>query len=154
MSDSAIGRREDQSAQNVTLPATLPILPISEAVIFPYMMVPLVLSDANLIKLADECLAGDKILGAFAQRPDSELLDVDHDDGDVVPVEGGESEQIYHVGTAVRIQKMLRFPDNVILAESLLLVMPPASILPPAVPAAWHPAQLMKKCPDWKQSPG
>ena len=96
MSDSAIGRREDQSAQNVTLPATLPILPISEAVIFPYMMVPLVLSDANLIKLADECLAGDKILGAFAQRPDSELLDVDHDDGAV-----GSADVVAPHGTQV-----------------------------------------------------
>ena len=68
MSDSAVGSRDDQTTKSVTLPSTLPILPISEAVIFPYMMVPLVLSDANLIKLADECLAGDKILGAFAQR--------------------------------------------------------------------------------------
>jgi hypothetical protein len=50
------------------LPEVVPVLPISEAVIFPYMMVPLVLTDPNLIKLADECLAGDKILGAFAQR--------------------------------------------------------------------------------------
>ncbi len=46
----------------------LPVLPISEAVIFPSMMVPLVLSDPNLIQLADDCLAGDKMLGAFAQR--------------------------------------------------------------------------------------
>ncbi len=68
MSETAIGSQDDQSLDNIALPAVLPILPISEAVIFPYMMVPLVLSDDNLIKLADECLAGDKILGAFAQR--------------------------------------------------------------------------------------
>lgn len=104
MSDPANGNRDDHSLENVVLPATLPVLPISEAVIFPYMMVPLVLSDENLIKLADECLAGDKILGAFAQRPlDDDLLD----DDDLT-----DAEQIYHVGTAVRIQKMLRFPDG------------------------------------------
>ncbi len=84
------------------IPAELPILPISEAVIFPYMMVPLVLSDTNLIKLADDCLAGDKILGAFSQRE----LDEDEED------ERDEAELIYHVGTAVKIQKMLRFPDG------------------------------------------
>ncbi len=110
MSDSAIGNKDDQTAQKLKLPATLPILPISEAVIFPYMMVPLVLSDENLIKLADECLAGDKILGAFAQRSegmeDGEFELEGPEDAD------GEADQIYDVGTAVRIQKMLRFPDG------------------------------------------
>ncbi len=86
------------------LPEVVPVLPISEAVIFPYMMVPLVLSDPNLIKLADECLAGDKILGAFAQR---ELEDGEDEDDT-----RSEAEQIYRIGTAVRIQKMLRFPDG------------------------------------------
>ena len=84
------------------LPAEIPILPISEAVIFPAMMVPLVLSDANLVKLADDCLAGDKILGAFSQR---EISDDDQDDVD-------DRDLIYRVGTAVKIQKMLRFPDG------------------------------------------
>jgi len=104
------GGRQEQNPGNVVIPASLPILPISEAVIFPYMMVPLVLSDDNLIKLADECLAGDKILGAFAQRPELDL-DVLGDDDVEIELEG-ESEQIYSVGTAVRIQKMLRFPDG------------------------------------------
>ncbi len=85
----------------LVIPSEIPILPISDAVIFPYMMVPLVLSDENLIKLADDCLTGGKILGAFAQR---DLLD-DEDSED-------ESDLIYHVGTAVKIQKMLRFPDG------------------------------------------
>ncbi len=84
------------------VPDVLPILPISEAVIFPYMMVPLVLSDENLIALADDCLAGDKILGAFAQR------DIEDDDDEAET----DEDVIYHVGTAVRIQKMLRFPDG------------------------------------------
>ncbi|HPF33842.1 MAG TPA: endopeptidase La [Candidatus Krumholzibacteria bacterium] len=96
--------RDAQGAETLaegSVPAELPILPISEAVIFPYMMVPLVLSDENLIRLADDCLAGDKILGAFAQR------EVDEDDEELE-----DSDQIYHVGTAVKIQKMLRFPDG------------------------------------------
>lgn len=85
----------------LVIPSEIPILPISDAVIFPYMMVPLVLSDENLIKLADDCLTGGKILGAFAQR---DLID-DEDSED-------ESDLIYRTGTAVKIQKMLRFPDG------------------------------------------
>ena len=88
--------------EEVLLPREIPILPISEAVIFPAMMVPLVLSDANLVKLADDCLAGDKILGAFSQR------DITDDDQEEVD----DQDLIYQVGTAVKIQKMLRFPDG------------------------------------------
>ncbi len=89
-------------AGEIHLPSDMPILPISEAVIFPAMMVPLVLSDTNLVRLADDCLAGDKILGAFSQR---ELLSDEEDDID-------DRDLIYRVGTAVKIQKMLRFPDG------------------------------------------
>jgi len=93
---------DEEQGTEIVLPRELPILPISEAVIFPAMMVPLVLSDANLVQLADDCLAGDKLLGAFAQRELSEEEEEDLDDTDLV----------YHVGTAVKIQKMLRFPDG------------------------------------------
>lgn len=86
----------------ILLPSDMPILPISEAVIFPAMMVPLVLSDTNLVRLADDCLAGDKILGAFSQRDLADDEDEDVDDRSL----------IYRVGTAVKIQKMLRFPDG------------------------------------------
>ncbi len=89
-----------QGGTEGAVPAVLPILPVSEAVIFPYMMVPLVLSDENLIRLADDCLAGDKILGAFAQREPGSGEDPENED------------LIYQVGTAVKIQKMLRFPDG------------------------------------------
>ena len=93
---------DDEQVEEVYLPSEMPILPISEAVIFPAMMVPLVLSDTNLVRLADDCLAGDKILGTFAQR---ELISDEEGELD-------EKDLIYHVGTAVKIQKMLRFPDG------------------------------------------
>jgi len=102
MADNDQDLMELEYSGEILLPGEMPILPISEAVIFPAMMVPLVLSDANLVKLADDCLAGDKILGAFSQR---ELADDDQDDVD-------DKDLIYRVGTAVKIQKMLRFPDG------------------------------------------
>ncbi len=102
MADNDQDLMELEHSGEVFLPPEMPILPISEAVIFPAMMVPLVLSDANLVKLADDCLAGDKILGAFSQR---EIAEDDQDDVD-------DRDLIYRVGTAVKIQKMLRFPDG------------------------------------------
>jgi ATP-dependent Lon protease len=102
MADNDQELMELDHSGEILLPPEIPILPISEAVIFPAMMVPLVLSDANLVKLADDCLAGDKILGAFSQR---EISDDDQEDMD-------DRDLIYRVGTAVKIQKMLRFPDG------------------------------------------
>jgi len=102
MADNDQELMELDHSGEIFLPPEIPILPISEAVIFPAMMVPLVLSDANLVKLADDCLAGDKILGAFSQR---EISDDDLEDMD-------DRDLIFRVGTAVKIQKMLRFPDG------------------------------------------
>ena len=89
---------EDQLIQMSQIPKELAILPINDAVVFPLMMVPLLLDDANLLQLADEALADQKIIGAFTQ--------VDPDDGKPGP------DDIYKVGTAVHIQKMIRFPNG------------------------------------------
>jgi len=102
MPDNDRNLMENEPSEEFFIPAEMPILPISEAVIFPAMMVPLVLSDTNLVRLADDCLAGDKILGTFAQK---ELVSDEENELD-------ERDLIYHVGTAVKIQKMLRFPDG------------------------------------------
>jgi ATP-dependent Lon protease len=73
-------------------------LPINDAVVFPLMMVPLLLNDPNLLRLADEALADQKIIGAFTQKNPT--------DGKPGP------EEIFDVGTAVHIQKMIRFPNG------------------------------------------
>ena len=58
-------RKESEGGDGVEarVPDVLPILPISEAVIFPYMMVPLVLSDRKLIQLADQACYESKQFG-------------------------------------------------------------------------------------------
>ncbi|HKK72570.1 MAG TPA: endopeptidase La [Candidatus Krumholzibacteria bacterium] len=90
----------------VRVPDQLAVLPISDAVVFPYMMVPLVLSDANLIQLADDVLADSKMLGTFTQLPEATTNGSEEEESNV-----GE-EDVYEIGTAVVIQKMLRFPDG------------------------------------------
>jgi len=82
------------------LPEELAVLPVSDAVIYPHMMVPLVVSDPKLIQLAEDVVAGDRVFGAFTQRP----LDDEADDGDC--------EGVFGIGTAVAVHKTLRFPDG------------------------------------------
>jgi ATP-dependent Lon protease len=89
---------EDELIQLSQIPKELAVLPINDAVVFPLMMVPLLLNDPNLLRLADEALADQKIIGAFTQKNPT--------DGKPGP------EEIFDVGTAVHIQKMIRFPNG------------------------------------------
>jgi len=78
------------------IPAELPVLPLKNIVVFPYVVAPLVISQEEHAKLVDEALVGGKIVGLFLQRdPKIEQKDDLHD-----------------VGTAGQIIKMLRFPDG------------------------------------------
>ncbi len=89
---------DDLMIQMANIPKELAILPVNDAVVFPLMMVPLILRDPNLLKLADEALAEQKIIGAFTQ----ENQDAEHP---------GPND-IFKVGTAIHIQKMIRFPNG------------------------------------------
>jgi ATP-dependent Lon protease len=80
------------------VPSELAVLPINDAVVFPMNLVPLILNDPDLLKLADEALATHKMIGAFTQKEN-----------------GGERPgptDIYTVGTAIHIQRMMRFASG------------------------------------------
>ena len=81
-----------------SLPEILPILGLSDIVIFPGMNVPLVVESTPSIKLVDDAVAGERMVGLILQRkPDT-----------VDP----KPEDLYEYGCVARIQRMLKFPDN------------------------------------------
>jgi len=80
------------------LPATLPILPLKDTVVFPASMTPLAIGQERSIALIDDVVAGDRLLA-------------------LVAVENEEAEtpgwdDLYRVGTAAVVHKMLRVPDG------------------------------------------
>ncbi|RMF57046.1 MAG: endopeptidase La, partial [Calditrichaeota bacterium] len=86
------------SLQNSTrIPPRLRILPFSDGVLFPNMLLPLVVSADHLKKLVEEAASYDKIVGVFATRGKEE---------------GKKAPDIYDVGTAAMIVRMLRMPDG------------------------------------------
>ncbi len=89
---------DDQIIRMSQIPSELAVLPINDAVVFPLMTIPLLLNDPKLLRLADEALADQKIIGVFTQT--------DPGEGQANP------DEIYKVGTAVHIQKMIRFPNG------------------------------------------
>ena len=89
---------KEENELQLQIPEELGVIPINDGVIFPYMLVPLVLSDSNLIKLVDKALDSKKIIGVFTQK--------DRDVANPGPAD------LYNIGCAMLIQKMARFPDG------------------------------------------
>src|SRR5215467_11451743 len=88
----------DEDISGVAVPANLPILPLRGVVIFPSAIVPLLISRGASLKLVEDCLAGERMLGLIAQKNPEE--------------ESPDPSGLYARGTAGRILKMLKYPDG------------------------------------------
>src|SRR6516162_3430403 len=90
-----------------SLPQTLPILGLSDIVIFPGMVAPLLVESGQSIKLIDDVVSGDRLLGVVLQRN--------------AEAENPMPHEMFEVGCAARVLKMLKFPDNTVrvLVEGL-----------------------------------
>ena len=81
------------------LPASLPILPLKNTVLFPFLLSPLLVNSDRSKKLIDEVLlAPQRLLVCTAVNNDTE--------------ESPGPDDVYCVGTVMRIAKMLKFPDD------------------------------------------
>ena len=88
-------------------PEKLPILGLSDIVVFPHMVAPLLVESAQSIRLIDDVVQGARLLGLVLQRrPD---------------VETPTPQDLWEFGCGARVLKMLKFPDNTvrILVEGL-----------------------------------
>jgi ATP-dependent Lon protease len=88
---------EKEMNQMPEIPEELPILPLRETVVYPQMLIPLVVGREKSIKLVEDALAGNKIIGMCMQK---------------TPVEEPTPDDIHRVGTVGIIVRSLRFPDN------------------------------------------
>jgi len=91
-----VGFEEDPNG--ITVPPELPILPLRGVVIFPSAIVPLLISRESSLKLVDDCLKGDRILGLAAQKNAED--------------ENPEPHALFSRGSAGRILKVLKYPDG------------------------------------------
>lgn len=93
-SEPASGR----DGQRAPLPRELPVMVIDNVVIFPFMIAPIIVADERSKRLVDDALAGSRLVGLFARRGEEEGYT--------------GFEQLYPVGSAGVILKMLRMPDG------------------------------------------
>ena len=90
-----------------SLPENLPILGMSDIVIFPGAVVPLLVETGPSLKLIDDIVAGDRLFAAVLQRK-PEVVEP-------------APEDLYEVGCVSRLSKMVKFPDGTarVLVEGL-----------------------------------
>jgi len=89
---------DEQQAGAIPLPATLPVLPLKETVVFPESMTPLAIGQERSIKLIEDVVSGDRTLALVTVRN----ADADPPGWD----------DLHDVGTVAVVHKMIRVPDG------------------------------------------
>jgi ATP-dependent Lon protease len=84
--------------EQIKIPEMLPVLPIRDIVIFPFMIIPLSVARDRSIKAVDQALTEQRLILLLAQKS------VDQDDP--------KSEDLYPVGTVATIMRLLKLPDG------------------------------------------
>src|SRR5438128_1617926 len=90
---------ELRMVDELRLPGTLPVLPLKETVVFPESMTPLAIGQERSINLIDAVISGDDRLLALVTVRTAET-------------ETPGFEDLYEVGTAAVVHKMIKVPDG------------------------------------------
>jgi len=84
--------------RDIEIPESLPVLPVRDIVIFPYMILPLFVGRDMSVKAIERAMEGDKLILLVSQKD--------------VNVESPSKEDLYSVGTVGTILRMLKLPDG------------------------------------------
>ena len=87
-----------QPPHNVEIPDQLPLLPVRDIVVFPYMVLPLFVGREMSIKAIEAALAGNRMIFLATQK--------------ALDVENPQPSDIHTIGTVGIIMRMLKLPDE------------------------------------------
>src|SRR5438477_11499998 len=92
--------KADQSPeqQQVTIPDVLPVLPLPDVVVFPYMIVPLFVNRERSAKAVDQALAENRMILLVSQKDPN--------------VDDPKPPDLHDFGTVSVIMRMLKLPDG------------------------------------------
>lgn len=88
----------EQFETEILIPETLPLLPVRDIVVFPYMVLPLYVGREQSIESVNQALGEDRLIFLACQKDASN--------------EEPEGDDIYEIGTVAVILRMLKMPDN------------------------------------------
>src|SRR5437667_4334542 len=97
--------QESDHSQNadeepLSIPDELPILPLKDAVIYPFAVQPLGVGQERSIRLIDEVMRGNRLVVLVAQKS--------------AEIEQAGQDDIFKIGTVSRIARIIRMPDGTI----------------------------------------
>src|SRR3989339_318256 len=81
------------------LPEILPIMPLFDAALFPKMVLPLMVMQGESVRLVDEAMSKDRMIGLLVSKRPAEKSKLPQDD-------------LYTIGTSALILKMAKTEDN------------------------------------------
>ncbi|OPL17961.1 MAG: hypothetical protein AVO35_07315 [Candidatus Aegiribacteria sp. MLS_C] len=84
----------------IELPEILPVLPSADGVVYPYTIVPRTVASQDVTQMVDDAVRGNKLIGVVSTRGETE--------GSPGPGD------LYSVGTVTGIDRLYRFPGNII----------------------------------------
>ncbi len=84
--------------KEVQIPDTLPVLPVRDIVVFPYMIIPLFVGREISIKAIDQALSTNRMILLLTQKD--------------LSIENPAVGDLYRVGTVGMIMRMLKLPDG------------------------------------------
>lgn len=89
-----------EEGQKINFPEELPILPLRGIVVYPQTIVPLTIGQPRSIRLVDDVVAADRLIGLVASRKPE--------------LETPGPEDLYTIGTLAMIHRLFRAPDGTI----------------------------------------
>ncbi len=88
----------DADPADIDIPSALPLLPVRDIVVFPYMVLPLFVGRPMSIAAIERALAGSRLILLATQKE--------------LETEEPDAGEIYTVGTVALIMRMLKLPDG------------------------------------------
>src|SRR3989338_3754393 len=93
-----MAEEEKKADDQLIIPDLLPLLPVRDVVIFPFMIVPLFVGRERSVNAVDSALTKDRLIFAATQKD--------------ITKEDPEPEDLYTTGTVCMIMRMLKLPDG------------------------------------------
>jgi ATP-dependent Lon protease len=88
----------EKGKEKIFIPNRLPILPLRGTVLFPELILPIMVGRKKSVKLIDDAMEGDRIIGVVTQHSSD--------------VEDPEPNELYDIGVAAHVVRMVREMDG------------------------------------------
>ena len=98
MSMELVKAEQAPEQQQVAIPDVLPVLPLPDMVVFPYMIVPLFVNRERSAKAVDQALSENRMILLVSQK--------------TANVDDPKAEDLHEFGTVSVIMRMLKLPDG------------------------------------------